>query len=539
MSFLWRSSSRNRLWRCVPLAAIIVFAFLAFPDQVKAQVPAGPTGLTATGNDLYVSLSWQPVAGATQYKVYRSSSTSSLPSIFPAINYVQEISATDSNVTAGQAYTYQVSAVTPAGETAPSDPISATPQVNLAPVVKMIAPLYGTTVTANTSITLSASASARTGSISRVDFYVHSDRRADFGELIGTATSSPYSTTWNASPRSGSGNLAFTAVATDTSGNTSTSAPIWSNADRFAPTGTALTPAQAITAARTFCTAIGSPVPDGTPTRAIYKGPGAGPSYWLPVWRVGFLGVASVEVADASSVVTSYFNQALSNQLSLSNQSPGAPITQAAALTAAATVLQASNQPANELMSQQATQSQLTSPATYAGDLWTVQWARAASGVPYRNDSASLLLQAETGAVEAWNLSFAASSPSGLTTQAVTRSQAQQIAQAAMDSQGNGLGLSGQAFQAAGLAVVQPDTLWQTQGGGTTHPTPGAPSSIAWDCVFTNATDPNNPSGTAIVEIWVDSSTGQVVGGDILKTMGRRRPIPAVGALVPMAKARH
>jgi len=251
------------------------------------------------------------------------------------------------------------------------------------------------------------------------------------------------------------------------------------------------------------------------------------------------LGVASVEVADASSVVTSYFNIALSNQLSLSNQSPGIPITQAKALAVAATVLQASNQPANELTSQQATQSQLTSPATYAGDLWTVQWARAASGVPYRNDSASLLLQAETGAVQLWQLSFAAPPPSVPTNQAITQAQAQQIAQATMDSQGSSLGLSGQTFQAASLAVVQPDTLWQTQGGGTTQPTPGAPSSIAWDCVFTNVPNPNSPSGTTTVEVWVDSSTGQVVGGDIATVKGHRKPAPTIRPLVPMAKARR
>ncbi len=536
MSFLWKSQPRTRLRHCAPPAAIIVaLAPLAFPAQVKAQAAAGPTALKATGNDLYVSLSWQPVAGATQYKVYRSSSASSLPSLSPAIQYVPDVSATDSNVVAGQTYTYQVTAVTPAGETAPSNPISATPRINLAPVVKMTTPTNDITITTGASLTLSASASARTGSISRVDFY--DNRRGAAPVQVGTVTTSPYTLIVQSLPADRYGHLWITAVATDTSGNTSKSAPLQINVDTYAPAGTSLTPAQALTIARTFCTAIGTPVPDGTPTRVIYQG--IRPSYWLPVWRVGFLGVASVEVADASSVVTSYFNQALSNQLSLSNQSLGIPITQAKALAVAATVLQASNQPANELTSQQTTQSQLTSPATYAGDLWTVQWARAASGVPYRNDSASLLLQAETGAVEAWNLSFAAPPPTASTNQAITQPQAQQIAQAAMDSQGNSLGLSGQAFQAAGLTVVQPDTLWQAQGSGTTRPTPGIPSSIAWDCVFTNVPNPNSPSGTTIAEVWVDSSTGQVVGGDIATVKGHRKPAPTIRPLVPMAKARR
>ncbi len=509
-----------------------------------AQAPApAPAGLQATVGDLYVSLIWQPVDGATQYKVYRSSSASSLPTDTPAIQYVQAVNATDANVTAGQTYTYQVTAVTPAGETAPSATISATPQVNLNPIVKMTMPLDGMTITSGTKLTLSAMATARTGSVSRVDFYADTKVPATLeslnpsdafvSTLIGTATTNPYSITAKNLPVAADGQLRFRAVATDTAGHTATSASISITVDASAPIGTSLTPAQALTIAQTFCTAVGTPVPNGTPTRVIYQG--LTPSYYLPTWKVGFLGVASVEVADANSVVTSYFNQALSNQLNLSNQSPGVPITQAAALAVAATVLQASKQPANELVSQQAMQSQLTSPATYAGDLWTVQWARAASGVPYRNDSASLLLQAETGTVEAWSLSFAASPPSGLTAQAITRGQAQQAARAAMDSQGNSLGLSGQSFQAANLAVVQPDTLWQVQGGGTTRPTPGIPSSITWDCVFTNATDPNNPSSTVIVEVWVDSSTGQVVGGDILKMMGRRKPSPTARPLVPKA----
>jgi len=546
MSFLWKSHPRTRLRHCAPPAAIIVaLAPLVFPAQVKAQAAAGPTALKATGNDLYVSLSWQPVAGATQYKVYRSSSASSLPSLSPAIQYVQDVSATDSNVVAGQTYTYQVTAVTPAGETAPSNPISATPRINLAPVVKMTAPIDGITITSGTSLTVSATATARTGSVSRVDFYADhispmllslNSPGVAISKLIGTATTSPYSITVG-NLTVPLGKLWLKAVATDTAGNTTTSTSVLIRMDGSAPTGTALTPAQALTIARTFCTAIGTPVPDGTPTRVIYQG--IRPSYWLPVWKVGFLGVASVEVADASSIVTSYFNIALSNQLSLNSQSPGAPITQAAALTAAATVLQASNQPANELTSQQATQSQLTSPATYAGDLWTVRWTRAASGVPYRSNSATLLLQAETGTVQLWRLSFAAPPPAIPTNQAITQAQAQQIAQAAMDGQGSSLGLSGQTFQAASLAVVQPDTLWQTQGGGTTQPTPGAPSSIAWDCVFTNVPNPNSPSGTTTVEVWVDSSTGQVVGGDRATVKGHRKPVPAARPLVPMAKARR
>lgn len=548
MSFPWKSYPRTRLGRCAPFAAVLfALAALVFPARVEAQAAAGPTALTATGNDLYVSLSWQPVTGATQYRVYRSSSASTLPSLSPAILYVQDVSATDPNVTAGQTYTYQVTAVTPAGETAPSNPASATPQINLAPVVKMTAPSDGITITAGTSLTVSASASARTGSISRIDFYA--DRKGFASMLMGTVTTSPYSLILSTLPVDSSGNLRVKAVATDTGGNTATSAPINISVDA---TGvgveteslfTPMSPTQAIATARSFCQTIGAPVPDGTPTRAIYKSPGAGSSYWLPVWKVGFLGVASVEVANASSlgmtsvpennsgVVTSYFNIALSNQLPSTGPYVWTPVSQVAAK-----VLQASGQPTGELTNQTST----SSTSAYNGDIWTVGWNRiapSAGGVLYRSDGASLVLQGITKQVESWRLSFAAPPPAVPTNQAITQAQAQQIAQAAMDSQGNSLGLSGQTFQAASLAVVQPNTLWQAQGGGTTHPTPGAPSSIVWDCVFTNATASSSPSGTTTAEVWVDASSGQVVGGDTATIKGRHRPTPTARPLVPKAKA--
>lgn len=85
------------------------------------------------------------------------------------------------------------------------------------PVATLTGPAAGATYTAPATVNLTANASDTDGgSISRVDFYAN-------GQLVGTDDSSPYGGTWsNVSP--GSYNL--TAVATDNSGLTGTSAAV-------------------------------------------------------------------------------------------------------------------------------------------------------------------------------------------------------------------------------------------------------------------------------------------------------------------------
>lgn len=595
-----------------PLVIALVVTFGILPRDVQAQTPPpAPTGLTATAGALYVSLSWQPVAGATQYNVYRSTPAaagpvgrkpaplppvrigspvqpvpggadilphgkgqngrpipsadpSALPSPPLPILSVQGTGVTDADVVAGQTYTYQVTAVTPAGESAPSAPASAAPVVNTAPVVKMAAPLDGVTVVAATTLTLSAAACARSGAISRVDFYAAPAQYDDDGNpvmgagaLVGTATAAPFRVIWQAAPSPGYSYspLLLTAVATDGAGHQATSAPVSVTVDGTKAAGTSLTPLGAVARARAFCQTVGMSVPNGTPTAVRYQAyPGSNSSYFLPVWKVGFLGTASVEVADATSVVTACFNTALSSQLSASPLPSGTPITQGAAQAVAATVLQASGQAAGEVANPAFTQSSLTYPATYAGDLWTVRWNRIASGTPYWGDGATLILQAETGEVEAWRLSSPTPALPGPAAQSITQAQAQAIAQGKMAAEGRALGLSAaQALQGSALVVAQPDTLWppdglnpigliiwSAQGGGTSAPTPGSAPRVVWDCVFSDRVPGTaSPSGNTQAEVWVDAATGHVIGGDVARTKGRSRRVSVVHAMVPPAGVRH
>jgi len=100
------------------------------------------------------------------------------------------------------------------------DPQSTTSFVGTAPLgnptVALTSPVTGTTFNAPATITLSATASDPGGTVSTVQFY-------NGATLLGSATNSPYSYTWSTvSP----GIYTITAVATDNSGNKTTSAAV-------------------------------------------------------------------------------------------------------------------------------------------------------------------------------------------------------------------------------------------------------------------------------------------------------------------------
>ena len=83
------------------------------------------------------------------------------------------------------------------------------------PTATLTLPLAGSSYTAPAAISLAATASDD-GVVAKVDFYAN-------GTLIGTDTSSPYAATWSGVA---AGSYSLTAVATDDTGRTGTSAPV-------------------------------------------------------------------------------------------------------------------------------------------------------------------------------------------------------------------------------------------------------------------------------------------------------------------------
>lgn len=88
-----------------------------------APVPAAPTGLKATAGNTQVGLTWNPSAGAAIYNVYRRTATTA--QVHRAT--VTNPAFTDTGLTNGTTYFYQVSAVNKTGESAKSAEVSATP----------------------------------------------------------------------------------------------------------------------------------------------------------------------------------------------------------------------------------------------------------------------------------------------------------------------------------------------------------------------------------------------------------------------------
>jgi len=85
-----------------------------------------------------------------------------------------------------------------------------------APTVSLTAPAAGSTFSAPATITLSAAASASSGTIAKVEFYQGSS-------FLGTVATAPYSFVWTGVA---AGTYALTAKATDSAGATKTSSPV-------------------------------------------------------------------------------------------------------------------------------------------------------------------------------------------------------------------------------------------------------------------------------------------------------------------------
>jgi hypothetical protein len=87
---------------------------------------------------------------------------------------------------------------------------------NKPPTVSISAPATGASYTAPANIAISATAGDVDGSVARVDFYAGA-------QFVGSATASPFTTTWS---NVSAGTYSLSAVATDNEGATATSAPV-------------------------------------------------------------------------------------------------------------------------------------------------------------------------------------------------------------------------------------------------------------------------------------------------------------------------
>jgi fibronectin type 3 domain-containing protein len=115
--------SGNSFTVTVPMESVSLFVLL----PASSSAPATPTGLAATAGNAQAALSWNAVAGATSYNIFRSTTPGGEGST--AYQTTTTNSFTDTGLTNGTSYYYQVSAVNAGGQSAKSLEASATPQV--------------------------------------------------------------------------------------------------------------------------------------------------------------------------------------------------------------------------------------------------------------------------------------------------------------------------------------------------------------------------------------------------------------------------
>jgi chitodextrinase len=179
-------------------------------DNTAPSTPANLSGLSSGFTQ--AQLSWDASTddtGVAGYHIWRNGSQ---------IGSVTTTAFTDTGLTSGATYTYAISAYDASGnESSQTSPISVTTDSDTeAPAVSISAPSNGASISGTVNVTANATDNA---GVVGVQF------RLD-GAMLGTEdTSAPYGFSWNTTSAT-NGTHTLTAVARDSAGNSTVSAPI-------------------------------------------------------------------------------------------------------------------------------------------------------------------------------------------------------------------------------------------------------------------------------------------------------------------------
>src|SRR5271168_579111 len=172
--------------------------------------PAAPTGLSAAAGSVQVSLSWTASATATSYHVKRSASSGAETQIAAPAS----TSYTDTGLSNGTKYYYEVSAVNSGGESGNSPEVSATP---VAPVNPPATPTGLQATGGNAQVSLSWNAS--TGAAS-----YNLKRSTSNGGPYNTALASPTATSYTDTTVTNGTTYYYVVSAVNTAGQSANSA---------------------------------------------------------------------------------------------------------------------------------------------------------------------------------------------------------------------------------------------------------------------------------------------------------------------------
>ncbi len=192
-----------------PVTVNVTPAQVITPTTVNLTAPTSNTVFTGP-IDITVSANASASTGNTITKVLFFNGTAQLSYVGTTSPYTYIWR----NVQPGT-YTMTAQATDSTGTITTSTPVNFTVNTAIAqpPVVSLISPASQASFTANSNISMTASASQTNGTITKVEFYNGSS-------LLGTSTTSPYSYTWN---NVAEGIYSLTAKATDAAGVSVTS----------------------------------------------------------------------------------------------------------------------------------------------------------------------------------------------------------------------------------------------------------------------------------------------------------------------------
>ncbi len=240
---------------------------------------------------------------------------------------------------------------------------------------------------------------------------------------------------------------------------------------------TRLNEAQAVQLARTFCQRIGQPVTAAGTATFVADAQDPSNHYWQPIWDVTFPGQAQVEVVDTNSIIAHYTDDAYYVVRRNHNSPAGEAIPQQEAIQRAREAVDATGQP-EPLLFWEADVEQSHPGLPFAETHnWIVRWHRAAGSVPYRNQHATVGLDAQTGEIKGMVLMFG-SPPLASARRVLSQDDAISVAASQVISQ---VVQQEATLKEAHLEIVSPDTRWPHSSDK-----PGQPRGVrlAWAVTF-------------------------------------------------------
>jgi len=206
------------VWHCHILSHEENDMMRSITFRPPTSVPPAPAlGISSSGVQNVV-LAWTMTSDVNNapsgYLVQRRSGGGDFATI-ATINFATVLTYTDTTVASNTAYTYRLLAFNSMGST-PSNQSDVTTETWTAPTVAILTPTSGSTFPPDSTINLTANATAAGGTVSKVEYY-------NGGILLGFRTAAPYSFSWLNVP---SGSYVLTAKVYTSQGATAVSVPV-------------------------------------------------------------------------------------------------------------------------------------------------------------------------------------------------------------------------------------------------------------------------------------------------------------------------